>query len=162
MDERPELASDLLALYQFDLDHALFEEQTPAALRRAQLLITRLPFEPKSLFSAKDRKEADLKAAEAAKVAGELSDLDQAIQLAKQEQLRKDNEFEYFDWGRRDYKVNELIDSVRSLQHSVVSLMSEKPIPDPQPSRAPGDSLLAPGAGFVDEDDDDALMGAMS
>ena len=162
IEEHPEVASDLLAIHGFDVFEALWLDQTPSAMRQAQLLVGRLRHQPKeSLYIAKLNKEgraeeaAEAKSARAAAIAsGEKAD-EYDARLAEEEQAARDaereaNPYEYFGWDIGLYKLTELINAVNILALQMSS-GEEKLIP----SWIPGDTFSQGSAEAVDLDASD-------
>lgn len=176
-EEHPEIGSDLAALFGFDLEAALWLDQTPSVVRRAELLIARLAFHKRdSLYTARRIKEAtlerkELRAAERAEAVAAGADPEAYDEEVRARDIAEANEqltadpFEYFGWDAGLYKLAELVDAINLVQRQIVAVLAGgADLPAFAPSYRPGDQLGLPdahnGAQILDlEDFDPAALG---
>lgn len=164
-------------MHGFDVEQALWIDQTPSAVRQSELLIGRLKHaRGDSLFVARLTKEsATARSAirdaawEDAKASGQARKDFDAEWLAREfEEANAQNladPYEYFGYGPLLYGVKELIDAVNLLKLQVIGLAGGgDDAPAFKQSWRPGDELKAPdefgGAEVIDlEDFDPIAMG---
>lgn len=172
VEENPDVASDLLALFGFDAEEALWLDQRPSAVRRVETLIARLAFHRGSLYAARRTKEASLKrkaqrASERAAAVAAGTDPDEFDKQAKAEEIKAANAqlaadpYEYFGHGREMNRAGEILDAINILQLTVVGALSGPDAERPRftPAWRPGDevALTDEHAGAVVIDDLDGF-----
>ena len=124
--QEPDLCSDLLALYGFDVINAAWISPTPAKLRHADLLIGRLMHEPgKSLWASAKRKEREAEA--------------RSFTSEELEAARQANPHEHFGWDDHRWGLHSIETQVSLLRFMVASIIAAKDgTVEYQPPRYPG------------------------
>lgn len=124
--QEPDLCSDLLALYGFDVIDVAWIKPTTATLRHADLLIDRLMHEPgKSLWASAKRKEREAES--------------RSFTSEELEAARQANPHEFYGWDDHRWALHSVEAQVSSLRYTVMMAISGKDSTvEYQPPRHPG------------------------